>query len=168
MVKSKHPALVSRNAVSESRNEIVESHPKEWDKIGYRERVWLAHYAWTRDAIAACDKIGVKPHEIEEWEYSNPAFLKMRKWITARPKDFATMALQDMLPASVIKLAGIIDQEENRLAQLNAIKHLHYMTDMMPQEAKNSFAQSLVQVSLSWGNDGSPKVVDAKGTKDDD
>lgn len=116
-----HPAL--RKLEKQSKSELDQV--KEWASwrmLSDEEKHFLALYIFHRDAKKAAEGMNLPLAWMEEREEQNLDFFLIVRAIMEHPVNLAEVLLQENLPNVVMHLKGLIEQDENKLAKLGAIK----------------------------------------------
>ena len=127
---------------------------EEWRNLEGDQRRYLSAYIACRDARMACEMTSLSMEWVAKQE-KNPDFRFIIQAVLDHPKELAERMIEDLLPFSVLQLQALIEQDKNMTVQLNAIKHLHGVAGMLPEEPGN-----LVDVKIQMFGK-KEKIVDA-------
>ena len=127
---SKHPALAAKNLVPV--NDVESS---SWRDLTDEQRMYMTVYLDCMDAAMACEVTGKSMSWVEEQRVMSEAFGGVFHEAMHEPRRLAEQIAGIMLPSSMVKLRAMVNQDANKHAQLNAIKHLHHIAGMMPEGA---------------------------------
>ena len=131
----KHPALAAKAIEKKAGEQLVKLEGvDEWYRLTDQERRFLTFYIQCRDGLKAAREVGIDAKWIEHREAVNPAFEVFLGEIMAHPRALAELILEDLLPESTQKLADLMYQDSNPSVQLGAIKHIHNVTQMLPDQ----------------------------------
>ena len=131
----------------------------EWGKLTENQKLFLASYAWTRDAEQAATNIGKSMRWVSDNKKDNPNFLALMEQGAATPLDVGSSLMDSMVPMSAIHLWSLINQSENKNIQLSAIKHLHNISGISRSETEG-FSGNFLSVNVKMFGKVDGKVID--------
>ena len=157
--RAKHPALALKNLERRSVSEVSEIfETTAYKKQDLLSRSFLANYIYHRDYKKAAMLSGVSLEWLAERE-EDAEFLRIVQEVLDHPVQLGLSMVVDMVPHSVVELASLIDQDDNKTVKLNAIKHLHYIAGMMPEPDEEAGGNTQFNISVQMWN----KTLDAPG-----
>ena len=140
---SKHPALAAKKLVP-----VNEAGSSSWRDLDDEQRMYMTVYLDCMDAAMACEVTGRSMSWVEEQRIVSDAFEGVFHEAMHAPRRLAEQIAGIMLPSSMVKLRALVMQGDNKVAQLNAIKHLHSIAGLMP-EGSVAAGGNFVNVSVS-------------------
>lgn len=109
-------------------------HSWEWHWLPVEDKQFLIHYLDLRDYKKAQLAAGVSTEWLAERE-KDPRFQKVLETALELPVQVSMLMAQEAVPHSMVVLLSLIDQNENKTVKLNAVKHLHHIVGLAPEEA---------------------------------
>lgn len=121
---------------------------EEWKSLNSDQMRYLSFYIIYRDSHQAAILANLNHDWVTKQERQNPRFAEIVRMIISHPKQVAEAMREDTLPLAAQKLVNLIAQDENKLAQLGAIKELHSVTGVSQGEITDNRQQINVNVQM--------------------
>ena len=126
-----HPAMASRVSGELGRGVPVE------DIVGYEgltaeQKEYLSLYLIHRDAAKVAQVMNMRVGVVDGW--MEGAFAEIVEAVQSQPRSLAVKLMEEVLPWSARQLYELALQDENKSVKLQAIKHLHQVMGLAPQD----------------------------------
>lgn len=154
---TKHPAIATRRSVEDI--ESVEGSFPGWGRLSERQQAYLSAYAWCHDGVRAAELTGEGLDWVESQRKSG-YFAEALAMILEKPREFARLAIDDMLPFSMKRLRDMIVQTENEALALQALKHLHVQAGLSPQVSSGIPQGQFLNIQVNMYDRDKPRVIE--------
>lgn len=127
-----HPAMATR--VSELERGVPVEDLVGYEGLGEDQKEYLSLYLIHRDAAKVAEVMDMKVGVVDGW-MEDEVFSGIVGAVQAQPKVLALRMMEEILPWSARRLYELALQTGNKSVQLQAIKHLHQVMGLAPQES---------------------------------
>ena len=129
-----HPALALQKMERRADTEVKDIlHSWEWHRLPVEDKRFMIQYLQLRDYKKAQRAAKVSTEWLAERE-QDPRFKEVLEKALELPVQVSLLMAKEAVPHSMVVLLSLIDQEENKTVALNAVKHLHNITGLVPEE----------------------------------
>ena len=158
---SKHPAIMANKVAAAESAAAIDIVTDDWDELTGDQKAFIALHGIHSDVTRTASSAGKSMEWVKNQSKSNPVFAKLLRTGIGNTSDVGTKMMQMAIPYSVIQLLNIIENEPSSQVKLSAIKHLHQVTNMMPQQ-QQGFGGNFLNVNVKMFGDKENKVIDVE------